>query len=343
MAFLAQIYRSRWWRYLQKKRPGLLLVLIFAVFLIYFNFLDPKRQNRDVTDDNYQPVQSELVRLRSQIAFLKTKLASEGQGIPDLNDLSQPVIYAITPTYARPVQKAELTRLCHTFLLVPNFHWIVVEDATEPSNLVTNFLQRCGVVYTQLHAVTPPNMKLKPTDPNWKHPRGVLQRNEALAWIRTNVPASREGVVYFADDDNTYSLELFQDIRSTKTVSVFPVALVGGVLLEKPEVSPEGRVMGFNALWEPKREYPIDMAGFAVNLHLIMSKPQAKFSFEVKRGYQESDFIGHLISGREELEAKADLCTKVLVWHTRTETVKTTEEERRKSKGLPPTNMGFEI
>ena len=33
------------------------------------------------------------------------------------NDKSVPTIYMITPTYARPQQKAELTRLCHTFLL----------------------------------------------------------------------------------------------------------------------------------------------------------------------------------------------------------------------------------
>ncbi|TRY69432.1 hypothetical protein TCAL_03788 [Tigriopus californicus] len=343
MGFLAQIYRSRWWRYLQKRKPGLLLVLIFAVFLIYFNFIDPNRRKSDVEYDNHQLVQSELVRLRSQIGFLKAKLAAEGRGITDLNDLAQPMIYAITPTYARPVQKAELIRLCHTFLLVPNFHWIVVEDAAEPTDLVTNLLKRCGVVYTQLKALTPPEMKLKPRDPNWRYPRGVWQRNEALTWIRNNVPVSREGVVYFADDDNTYSLELFQDLRSTKAVSVFPVALVGGVLLEKPEVSPDGRVIGFNALWEPQRPYPIDMAGFAVNLQLILAKSEAKFSLEVKRGYLESEFIGHLISGREELEAKADLCTKVLVWHTRAEAIKTTGENIRKRKGLPMTNVGFEI
>ena len=41
----------------------------------------------------------------------------------DVNDQSMPIIYTITPTYARPQQKAELTRLCNVFLLVPNLHF----------------------------------------------------------------------------------------------------------------------------------------------------------------------------------------------------------------------------
>jgi len=41
----------------------------------------------------------------------------------------QPVIYVITPTYARPVQKAELTRLQNTLKHISSLHWIVVEDA----------------------------------------------------------------------------------------------------------------------------------------------------------------------------------------------------------------------
>jgi hypothetical protein len=54
----------------------------------------------------------------------------------------------------------------------------------------------------------------------------------------------RDGVVYFADDDNTYSLELFHEIRTTARVSVFPVGLVGGVMVEKPKVL-NGRVIGW--------------------------------------------------------------------------------------------------
>ena len=42
---------------------------------------------------------------------------------------------------------------------------------------------------------------------------GVLQRNTGLSWLRNNLnPDYHSGVVYFADDDNTYSIELFKEV-----------------------------------------------------------------------------------------------------------------------------------
>lgn len=41
-------------------------------------------------------------------------------------------------------------------------------------------------------------------------PRGVSNRNRGLDWIRAN---ASEGVLYFADDDNTYDLEIFDEVR----------------------------------------------------------------------------------------------------------------------------------
>lgn len=44
-------------------------------------------------------------------------------------------------------------------------------------------------------------------DPHWLKPRGVIQRNEALHWLRDKFrdePNKKaNGVIYFADDDNT--------------------------------------------------------------------------------------------------------------------------------------------
>ena len=35
------------------------------------------------------------------------------------------------------------------------------------------------------------------------------------------------GILYFADDDNTYDLKLFEEIRKTQNVSMFPVGFIG--------------------------------------------------------------------------------------------------------------------
>lgn len=94
-------------------------------------------------------------------------------------------VYAITPTYSRPVQKAELTRyetcsfsnylkdwfsnsiinyrISQTLLLVPFIHWIIVEDADGNSDLVRNLLNHTGLNKrsTLLHAKTTDSFKLK--------------------------------------------------------------------------------------------------------------------------------------------------------------------------------------
>jgi len=133
-----------------------------------------------------------------------------------------------------------------------------------------------------------------------------------LAWLRANVKAEEEGVVYFADDDNAYSLEVFDEMRYVKTVGVWPVGLVGGLMVERPKVNVDGKVAGWLTVWSPNRPFAIDMAGFAVNLKLFMSKPQGKFKNEVQKGYQESEFLRHFVTSLDDVEPRADNCTKVM-------------------------------
>lgn len=70
-------------------------------------------------------------------------------------------------------------------------------------------------------------------------PRGVANRRAALAWLKENV---QEGILYFGDDDNTVDLQLFEEIRHTKKVSMFPVGLIGGYGVSSPVVK-DGKVI----------------------------------------------------------------------------------------------------
>ncbi|XP_044254608.1 galactosylgalactosylxylosylprotein 3-beta-glucuronosyltransferase I [Tribolium madens] len=231
-----------------------------------------------------------------------------------------PIIYAVTPTYWRLVQKAELTRISQTLQLVPNVHWVVVEDSDTKTDLVRALLADSGLNFTHLNAKTPPFEQLKDKDPRWTRHRGVEQRNAALNWLRQNLKIGKDkGVVYFMDDDNTYNVKVFQEMNKIKRVGVWPVGLVGGLNAETPILDKDtGRVIGYKSGWRPDRPFAIDMAGFAINLDLILSKTDAVFSYKVEKGYQESEFLTYFTT-KEELEPLADNCTKVYVWHTRTE------------------------
>ncbi len=121
-----------------------------------------------------------------------------------------PTIYAITPTYTRLVQKAELVRVSQTFLHIKNFLWIVVEDSDNKTALVANLLHKSGINYTHLNVRTPQKNQRE----NHRQPgRGSPQRNLGLEWVRGNDDIREHpGVVYFADDDNVYRLQLFDEV-----------------------------------------------------------------------------------------------------------------------------------
>lgn len=240
-------------------------------------------------------------------------------------------IYLITPTYDRPQQLAELTRLSQTLLLERRLHWILVEDSANRTGQVIQFLSRvralsgrlrAGLQLTHLHVQTPSRYRLKDGDPSWAKPKGVLQRNLGLQFLREQADRlDADGLLYFMDDDNTYDLRLFAEIRRTRRAAVWPVGLVGGLLVERPLLDAAGRtVVGFNARWKPQRKYPVDMAGFAVSLQALHRAGRVRFSNQLRIGYQETHFLDQILDSPAQLEPLANRCTDVLVWHTRTQT-----------------------
>lgn len=219
----------------------------------------------------------------------------------------EPMIYFITPSYPRREQVAELTRLGQTLMHVQNLHWIVADDNKACNSMITQLLPRFGIPFTHISSPMPEMYRSVSVIP-----RGVANRRAALDWIRTNV---KNGVLYFGDDDNTFDLKLFEEIRHTKKVSMFPVGLIGEYGVSSPIVK-EGKVVGFYDSWPAKRKFPVDMAGFAVNIEYLLKYPNATMPF--RAGYEEDRFLRSLGVTLDMIEPKAEDCTQVLVWHTQT-------------------------
>jgi galactosylgalactosylxylosylprotein 3-beta-glucuronosyltransferase 3 len=103
-------------------------------------------------------------------------------------------------------------------------------------------------------------------------------------------------------------------MRWTKKVSVWPVGLVGGLKWEGP-VCENGKVIKFWTAWDLTRPFPIDMAGFAINVKLILDNPSAVIDTDAPRGHLESSLLKLFVT-KDELEPLADNCKKVKIFET---------------------------
>lgn len=113
-------------------------------------------------------------------------------------------LIVVTPTYNRAFQSYFLNRLGQVLRLVPPpLLWVVVE-MNSASMETAELLRKTGVMYRHL-VCTKNSTDVKD--------RGVHQRNRALEHIEYH---KLDGIVYFADDDNVYSLELFQKMRDIR-------------------------------------------------------------------------------------------------------------------------------
>lgn len=173
----------------------------------------------------------------------------------------------------------------------------------------------------QLNILTPEKYKLKPTEPHYLQPRGAAQRNLALSWLRDSLPLTNSDtqhkIIYFMDDDNTYSLKVFSEMTKIERgkVGIWPVGFVGGMYAAMPILTKKGTVKNIRVLNRSGRKFPLDMAAFAISWDLMVQHPEAVFSYEQKN--QESDFLKNL-TVFEEMQPLGNKCTEVLVWHTRT-------------------------
>ncbi|GKC94125.1 probable beta-1,4-xylosyltransferase IRX9H, partial [Tanacetum coccineum] len=225
-------------------------------------------------------------------------------------------VIVVTPTYNRAMQAFYLNRLGHLLRLVPPpVLWIVVE-MNVASTETANVLRGMGVMYR--HLVCGKNL----TDVK---DRGVHQRNTALEHIEHH---KLDGIVYFADDDNVYSLEMFEALRDISRFGTWPVAMVAQsknkATLEGP-VCNGSQVIGWHTNEKSKRlrRFHVDMSGFAFNSTILWDpKRWEKRSLAlirqmdtVKEGFQETTFIEQLVEDESQMEATPSGCSKIMNWH----------------------------
>ncbi|KAI1290415.1 Galactosylgalactosylxylosylprotein 3-beta-glucuronosyltransferase P [Halotydeus destructor] len=239
------------------------------------------------------------------------------QSVPTLLSTQQTAtksktIFIITPTYVRATQMADMTRLAQTLMLVRNIFWIVVEDATALNVQVSELLERTAIPHAHLLGPRPVTHKDK------RSGRGVSNRLKALDWLRQEFKGntSVSGVIYFADDDNAYDVRVFEEMRTTDKVSVFPVGTIAKTGVSTPVFDHQGKIVAFHDPFISRRKFAVDMAGFAVDLQLFLGRPKATMPYKV--GYEEDYFLRSLAINIGDLEPKADMCTKVYVWHVKT-------------------------
>ncbi|XP_043704544.1 probable beta-1,4-xylosyltransferase IRX9H [Telopea speciosissima] len=223
------------------------------------------------------------------------------------------LLIIVTPTYTRPFQAYYLNRLAQTLRLVPSpLLWIVVEMFSQSAE-TADILRRTGVMYRHLACYK--NLTSV-------RDRRVHQRNVALSHIQTH---RLDGIVYFADDDNVYSINLFEQMREIRRFGTWPVALLTAsrskARLEGP-VCNDSQVIGWHTERRNRRFHSY-ISGFAFNGTIIWDpKRWHRPMFEpirqldtVKEEVKESMFIEQVVEDESQMEGLGEDCSRIMVWH----------------------------
>ncbi|KAL5700074.1 Pglcat2p [Ranunculus cassubicifolius] len=258
---------------------------------------------------------------REKLVFDTVNLGVETKEKVDFDDkfdfvLPGKQLIIVTPTYNRAHQAYFLHRLSQVLRLVPPpVLWIVVE-MNVASLETSEILRKSGVMYRHLVC--------RKNSTNIKD-RGVRQRNTALEHIEHH---KLDGIVYFADDDNVYSLELFESLKEISRFGTWPVAMLSPsknkAILEGP-VCNGSQVIGWHTNEKSKRlrRFHVDMSGFAFNSTILWDPKRwhrptldpVRQRDTVKEGFQETTFIEQLVEDEGQMEGVPYDCLKVMNWH----------------------------
>ncbi|KAI0528823.1 hypothetical protein KFK09_001366 [Dendrobium nobile] len=320
--------RKRWrppltWSYCKRSLLRFFLFFFLGFLLAIYPFFDIGFDS-SLTSTIWPTTQHPLLS-RSEISSARRELGtifsppsaqSGHKEIAPMPAMGSKLLIIVTPTYNRALQSYYLHRLGQTLRLVPPpLLWIVVEMESA-SEETADVLWKTGVMYRHLVC----KKKSKEVKD-----RGVHQRNTALQHIENH---HLDGIVYFADDDNIYSLQLFSKLREIRRFGTWPVAMLvqskNAATIEGP-VCNGSRVIGWNTNERSKRlrRFHVDMSGFAFNSTIIWdpkrwyqgASASARQLDTVREGFQETTFIEQLVEDESQMEGLPRCCSKIMNWH----------------------------
>nr|ANC33504.1 glycosyltransferase 43E [Miscanthus lutarioriparius] len=233
------------------------------------------------------------------------------------------LLVVVTPTRARAAQAYYLSRMGHTLRLVdPPLLWLVVE-AGKPTPEAAAALRGTTVLHRYVGCCD----KLNASDSD----DGALrfrphQMNAALELIENH---RLDGIVYFADEEGVYSLDLFKRLRQVRRFGTWPVPVISenrkdGVVLEGP-VCKQNQVVGWHTSEHVSklRRFHVAMSGFAFNSTMLWDpKLRSHLAWNsirhpdtVKEGFQVTTFIEQLVEDESQMEGIPADCSQIMNWH----------------------------
>ena len=142
----------------------------------------------------------------------------------------------------------------------------------------------------------------------------------------------------FVDDDNSYDVQYFHEIRTVTKVGLLPTGNFENTGFSSPVVR-NRTIVGFISLWKGSRKFPIDMASIGINIGYYLIKGGPMFNVKWTPGYFETHFIEGLVKSMNEIEPKANNCTKIYVWHTKTILLKNVQTKLSNDSKFSDTNI----